>query len=96
MAAFVLGVGAKLAEAFQKHLGFCKGHTELFLSPLLVFLMTFPMVSKFLLRKEPSVLVFGRGDAENFKLKGFDFAARCIAALSETVLVFVRAPNEKH
>jgi len=26
MAAFVLGVGAKLAEAFRKHLGFCKGH----------------------------------------------------------------------
>jgi len=68
----------------------------MFLSPLLVFLMSFPMFNKFLLRKEPSVLVFGRGDAENFKLKGFDFAARCIAAHSETVLVLVRAPHEKH
>ena len=46
-------------------------------------------------RKECSVLVFGRGDAEDFKLKGFDIAARSVAALSDTVLVFVGAPRGK-
>ena len=39
---------------------------------------------------------FGRGDAEDFKLKGFNLAARSVAALSDTVHVFVGAPNRKH
>ena len=49
-----------------------------------MFLMTFPMFNKFLTREECSVLFFGRGDAEDFKLKGFDFAARSVAAMSDT------------
>ena len=32
---------------------------------------------------------FGCGDAEDFKLKGFNIAARSVAALSDTVLVFL-------
>ena len=40
--------------------------------------------------------MFGCGDAEDFKLKGFDIAAKSVAALSDTVLVFVGAPNGKH
>ena len=36
---------------------------------------------------------FGCGDAEDFKLKGFDIAARSVAALSDTVLMFVGAPH---
>ena len=39
---------------------------------------------------------FGRGDAEDFRLKGFNLAARSVAALSDTVHVFVGAPNRKH
>ena len=39
--------------------------------------------------------MFGRGDAEDFKLKGFDVAARSVAALSDTILVFMGAPHEK-
>ena len=42
------------------------------------------------------VLVFGHGDAEDFELKGFDIAARSVAALSDTVLVFVGTPRIKH
>ena len=30
-------------------------------------------------RKQRSVLVFGRGDAEDFKLKGFDIAGKAVA-----------------
>ena len=40
--------------------------------------------------------MFGRGDAEDFKLKGFDIAARSVAALSDTVLVFVGAPHGQY
>ena len=54
------------------------------------------MFNKFLTRKECSVLAFGFGDLEDFKLKGFDIATRSVAALSDTVLVFVGAPRGKH
>ena len=70
MADLVVGVGPKLTEAFRKYLAGVK-NIKMFLSSLLVFLMTFQVFNKFL-RKEngASVLVFGRGDAEDFKLKG--------------------------
>ena len=42
------------------------------------------------------VLVFGRGDAEDFKLKGFDIAAKSVAALSDTLLYFVGVSHGKH
>ena len=45
-------------------------------------------------RKHRSILVFGRGDADDFKSKGIDIAARAVAALPETHLVFVGAPKE--
>ena len=40
--------------------------------------------------------MFGRGDAEDFKLKGFDIAATSVAGLPNTILVFVGAPHRKH
>ena len=46
--------------------------------------------------KQRSVLVFGRGDAEDFELKGFDIAGKAVAALQDTRLVFVGAPDGKH
>ena len=42
------------------------------------------------------VLIFGRGDVEDFKLKGSDIAGKAIAALQDTRLVFVGAPHRKH
>ena len=47
-------------------------------------------------RKESIVLVVGHGDAEDFDLKGFDIAARSVAALSDTHLFFVGAPHGKN
>ena len=45
------------------------------------------------------VLVFGRGDIEDFRLKGYDIAARAVALLKDEKdsfkLVFVGAPTEK-
>ena len=93
---FVVGVGPKLAEAFRKYLGFCKRHQDVFeFTPGIFddFLSVQQVPDE---RKQCSVLVFGRGDAEDFKLKGFDIAARSVAAMSDTVLVFVGAPHGKH
>ena len=43
------------------------------------------------------VLVFGRGDSEDFELKGFDIAARAVAELNNKSyhLIFVGAPSGK-
>ena len=96
MADFVVGVGPKLVEAFRKYLGFCKRHQDVFEFTPGIFddLSGVQQVPDE--RKQHSVLVFGRGDAEDFKLKGFDIAARCVAALSDTILVFVGAPHGKY
>ena len=96
MADFVVGVGPKLAEAFRRYLGFCKEHEAVFeFTPSIFddFLSVQQVCDE---RKYCSVLVFGRGDAEDFKLKGFDIAARSVAAMSDTFLVFVGAPQAKH
>ncbi|XP_074619912.1 uncharacterized protein LOC141878778 isoform X2 [Acropora palmata] len=96
MADFAVGVGPKLAGAFRKYLGFWKKHEDVFEFTPGIF-DDFSSVQQVPdERKECTVLVFGRGDAEDFKLKGFDIAAKSIAALSDTVLVFVGAPHGKH
>ncbi|XP_067057912.1 uncharacterized protein [Acropora muricata] len=96
MADIVVGVGPKLAEAFRKYLSFCKKHQDVLEFTPGVF-DDFSSVQQVPdERKQCRVLVFGRGDAEDFKLKGLDIAARSIAALSDTFLVFVGAPHGKH
>ena len=96
MADFVVGVGPKLAEAFRRYLAFCKQHQDVFEFTPGIF-DDFPSVQQVPgERKWCHVLVFGRGDAEDFKLKGFDIAARSVAVMSDTALVFVGAPQEKH
>ncbi|XP_068753910.1 nucleotide-binding oligomerization domain-containing protein 2-like isoform X2 [Montipora capricornis] len=96
MSNFVVAVGPKLAEAFRKYLRCCKNDQD-------VFDFTPGIFDEFLIvqqvpeeRKQCSVLVFGRGDAEDVELKGFDIAARSVAALPDTHLVFVGAPDGKH
>ena len=96
MADFVVGVGPKLVEAFRKYLGFCKRHEDVFEFTPGIFddFSSIQQVPDE--RKGCSVLLFGRGDAEDFKLKGFDIAAKSVAAMSDTVLVFVGASLGKH
>ena len=96
LADFVVGVGPKLAEAFRKYLGFCKKHEDVFELTPGVF-DDFSSVQQVCdERKQCSVLVFGRGDAKDFKLKGLDIAAKSVAGLADTILVFVGAPHGKH
>ncbi|XP_067050478.1 NLR family CARD domain-containing protein 3-like isoform X2 [Acropora muricata] len=96
MADLVVGVGPKLTEAFCKYLRWCKKDQNVFEFTPGVF-ADFASVEQALdERKDRSVLVFGRGDEEDFKLKGFDIAARSVTALPDTHLVFVGAPKGKH
>ena len=96
MADLVLGVGPKLSEAFRSYLrGSQKDKSVVDLTPG-VFEEFFSLRQAVEERKQRKVLVFGRGDAEDFELKGFDIAGIAVAALEDTRLVFVRAPDGKH
>ena len=97
MADHVVGVGPKLSEAFRSYLCGCHKDGKVFdLTPgVFEEFETVKQVSPSD-RQQRRVLVFGRGDAEDFELKGFDIAGKAIAALQDTLLVFVGAPNGKH
>ncbi|XP_068700010.1 D-inositol 3-phosphate glycosyltransferase-like [Montipora foliosa] len=95
MADFVVAVGPKLADAFRKYLRSCQKDQG-------VFDFTPGIFDEFVnVQQVPEdgkhcgVLVFGRGDSEDFKLKGFDIAATSVAALPDTCLIFVGAPDGK-
>ena len=93
---FVVGVGPKLCEAFRRYLRWCKkDETILNITPgVFDEFANVEHASKD--RERCAVLVFGRGDAEDFKLKGFDIAGKAVAELNDAHLVFVGAPEGKH
>ena len=96
MADLVVGIGPKLSEAFRSYLRGCKKHKSVVdLTPGL-FEEFVSVIQDIEERKQCSVLVFGRGDAGDFELKGFDIAGKAVAALQDTRLVFVGAPDGKH
>ena len=92
---FVVSVGPKLNEAFRCYLSSChKG--EMFFNFTPGIFTEFFNVKQACDTRRFRVLLFGRGDAEDFKLKGFDIAAKAVAALSDVYLVFVGAPEGEH
>ena len=93
----VVAVGPKLAEAFSGYLRACgKDQDVLNLTPG-IFSEFADVKQATEERKTFSVLVFGRGDNEDFQLKGYDIAARAIAELKDEPqpykLLFVGAPS---
>ena len=91
----VVAIGPKLADTCSRSCGKEK-----------VFVLTPGIFSGFASvnqateeRKVFQVLVFGRGDSEDFHIKGYDIAAQAVAALKDEEhafkLVFVGAPNGK-
>ena len=93
----VLAVGPKLAEAYRRYLRSSqKDQATLDLTP--------SIFSQFSHVKQASkggntfgVLVFGRGDSEDFHLKGYDIAVQAVTRLKESSyhLMFVGAPAGK-
>ena len=92
----VVAVGPKLTEAFACYLRPCGRDQH-------VINLTPGIFSEFANINQAAeeggtfrVLVFGRGDSEDFRLKGYDIAARAVAKLKDKgsfKLVFVGAPN---
>ena len=95
LADFVVPVGPKLYKAFHSYLASCKKEQYFFkFTPGI--LAEFSELKQGLDKREVcKVLCFGRGDSEDFKLKGFDIAARAVAKLSHCILLFVGAAKDK-
>ena len=91
----VVAVGAKLAEAYAWYLRSC-GKDVINLTPGIF--SEFAYVTQAAEERETfRVLVFGRGDSEDFRIKGYDIAARAVAKLKDEErsfkLVFIGAPD---
>ena len=91
----VVAIGPKLASTYSRSCGNRK-----------VFVLTPSIFSEFSdekqdtdARREFHVLVFGRGDSEDFQVKGYDIAAGAVSKLKDEdppfKLVFVGASSEK-
>ena len=91
----VVAVGPKLADSCSHS---CGGAKVLVFTPGIF--TEFTDISQDTTEREVfHVLVFGRGDSEDFRLKGYDIAARAVAELKGEEppfkLVFVGAPSGK-
>ena len=95
LADFVVPVGPKLYKAFHSYLASCKKE-QCFFQFTPGILAEFSELKQSPEKREVcKVLCFGRGDSEDFKLKGFDIAARAVAKLSHCLLLFVGAAKDK-
>ena len=95
LADLVVPVGPKLYKAFHSYLASCK-EEQYFFKFTPGILAEFSELKQGLDKREVcKVLCFGRGDSEDFKLKGFDIAARAVAKLSHCILLFVGAAKDK-
>ena len=92
----VVGVGPKLSEAFRFYLRSCQKDDNVVDFTPGVFVEFAAVKQTLSEREQRSVLVFGRGEVEDFRLKGFDIAGKAVAELEDTCLVFVGAPDGKH
>ena len=95
LADFVVTVGPKLYDIFRRHLYLCKSK-EAILDFTPGILGEFSGVKQDRDREGKfQVLLFGRGDTEDFELKGFDIAAKAVASSKGAHLIFVGAPEGK-
>ncbi|KAL9978787.1 hypothetical protein ACROYT_G016347 [Oculina patagonica] len=90
----VVAVGPKLGEAYRSYLRKKKDQK--------VFVLTPGIFNEFSSVEQATqdgdrcrVLAFGRGDAEDFELKGFDIAAKAVGKLENANLIFVGAANKR-
>ena len=97
MADAVVAVGPKLTEAYTSYLRSCEKFKDIIqltpgtFSELASINQAVVDIDKF------KVLTFGRGDPEDFGLKGYDIAAKAIVKLKDSSyrLIFVGAPVGK-
>ena len=97
LADLVVAVGPKLAEAYAAYLRFCKKHQDIIQLTPGTFRDFSSTEHATLEGSKFRILTFGRGDPEDFSLKGYDIAAKAVAELKDRsyCLIFVGAPQGK-
>ena len=93
----VVTIGPKLKEAVSANLRCYGGDEDVIDITPGIFSEFAKMEQASQEREQFRILVFGRGDSEDFKLKGYDIAAEAVASLKDKsyLLQFVGAPNGK-
>ena len=93
----VAAVGPKLTEAYSSYLRFCEKHQDIIELTPGIFSDFSDITQATNERDKFKVLTFGRGDLEDFSLKGYDISAKAIVELKDSSyhLVFVGAPDGK-
>ncbi len=93
IADLIVAVGPKLHEFYAGYLSSCDKNVFNLTPGIFTELSTLKLSHKE--AKKFRVLVFGRGDSEDFELKGFDIAAKAVAELNDKSyhLIFVGAPS---
>ena len=93
IADLVIAVGPKLHEFYSAYLSSCGKHVLNLTPGIFTELSALKLSSQG--AKKFRVLLFGRGDSEDFELKGFDIAAKAVAQLDDRSyqLIFVGAPS---
>ena len=93
----VVAIGPKLADTYRRFLRSSKKHQDVIDLTPSIFTEFVDVKQAAEERQTFCVLVVGSGDSEDFNLKGYDLAARAIAALKENSyqLKFVCAPRGK-
>ncbi|PFX14164.1 hypothetical protein AWC38_SpisGene21702 [Stylophora pistillata] len=93
----VVAVGPKLTKAYSSYLCSCEKHQNIIQLTPSTF-SEFSDVKQAVIDMEKfKVITFGRGDPEDFSLKGYDICARAIVELRDRSchLIFVGAPDGK-
>ena len=93
----VVAVGAKLKDAYSSYLRYCQKTQDLIQLIPGVFDEYKTVKQESQEGKTFKVLTFGRGDPEDFELKGYDIAPKALAELRDSsyCLVFVGTPEGK-
>ena len=93
----VLAVGPKLTDAFSTQLRSCKSQEDILQLTPGTFREFYDVKQAKKESNKFKVLTFGRGDPEDFSLKGYDISARAIFELKDRSysLIFVGAPDGK-
>ena len=95
MADFVVAVGPQLAEACRSYLRYCGKDKDVFELTPGIFSEFSNVVQSEIEGNIFRVLLFGRGDAEDFVLKGFDIAAKAVEKVNDVHLIFVGPMSKK-
>ena len=93
----VVAVGPKLADAYSRYLRFSRKDQDVINLTPSIFTEFHSVQQASEERSSFCVLVFGRDDNEDFKLKGYDIAVQAVSELKDSSyqLLFVGAPTGK-